>query len=408
MTTSLTKESFGPIFDADNHYWESSDAFTRHREPKFRDRGVQVRTVDGVVRYVINDQVVPHLPGPADVHARVNPGSLLGYFVGKIKANEFKEAFDVEPSTRPEWYNRDERLKVMDAQGVEAAWLFPSQGVVLEAPMLATNDIEGAMASMRAFNRWVHDDWGFAYKDRIFAVPYMTLSDPDNAVNELKWVIERGARIVNLRQGAAITRDGMRSPADPMFDKFWALAEEAGIVVAVHAGADHSYMKVYEGLRDIYGERPDRSELQLAPETVFFNSIFTALTRGRSTHDFAFILVAHRLFERFPKLRVAFVENGAAWVPPLLLALDYLNHSGEYKVSPKQQFIEHCWVVPFPEDNIDDVVRHFPTDRIMFGSDWPHGEGLHQPTDYFQYIKDFSAQDQRRIMYDNVHALTFK
>ena len=407
MTQGQTTANFGPIFDADNHYWEASDAFTRHREPKFRERGIQVGEVDGVLRYIIDGKPALSTPGPADVHKRPEPGSFLGYFVGNVKATKFREAFDVEPSTRPEWYNRDARLKVMDAQGIEAAWMFPSQGVTLEAPMLATKDIEGAMASIRAFNRWVDDEWGFAYKNRIFGVPYMTLSDPDNAVAELKWAIERGARVVHLRHGPAVTRDGLRSPAHAMFDKFWGLAEEAGVVVSVHAGADASYMEIANNLRNMYGERPDGAELQLTAESVLNPSIFSAMTRGRVIHDFAFVLVAHRLFERFPKLRVAYVENGSAWVPSLLKALEYLDHSGEYKQSPKEQFIEHCWVVPFPEDDLDELARHFPTNRILFGSDWPHGEGLAQPTDFLGYLKDFSLQDQRRIMYDNVRELTF-
>ncbi len=36
MQKALMGENFGPVFDADKHYWESSDAFTRHRDPKYR------------------------------------------------------------------------------------------------------------------------------------------------------------------------------------------------------------------------------------------------------------------------------------------------------------------------------------------------------------------------------------
>ena len=53
-------------------------------------------------------------------------------------------------------FDRDARLQVMDAQGVEANWLFPSQGVVIEAPMLQT-DVEAAIEVCRAFNRWIED-----------------------------------------------------------------------------------------------------------------------------------------------------------------------------------------------------------------------------------------------------------
>ena len=66
------------IFDADNHYWETSDAFTRYRDPKFAERGVQVKEVDGVLRYVLDGEVFAVLPGPGDVHPRPKPGVVHG------------------------------------------------------------------------------------------------------------------------------------------------------------------------------------------------------------------------------------------------------------------------------------------------------------------------------------------
>ena len=121
------------IFDADNHYWEASDSFTRHRDPAYATRGLEVREVDGVLRYVVDGEVFVGLPGPGDVHPRPQPGSFMDYFSGKLSRQDFVKSFNVPPSEHPEWYQRDERLKVMDDQGVEAVWLFPSQGVVLQA-----------------------------------------------------------------------------------------------------------------------------------------------------------------------------------------------------------------------------------------------------------------------------------
>ena len=207
MSNTLNPKDFGPVFDADNHYWETSEAFTRHRDPKFRDRGVQLKEVDGcVLRYVVGGEgVLQSVPGPGDVHPRPAPGAFLGMFEGRIKANEFIEAFDVPPATRPEWYNRDKRLEVMDQQGLEASWMFPSQGVTVETTLLA-DDVEATIEMFRAFNRWVDDEWGFAYKNRIFSVPYMSMSDPDKLVKELEWCIQRGARVVNVPGGLRVHR----------------------------------------------------------------------------------------------------------------------------------------------------------------------------------------------------------
>lgn len=394
------------LFDADNHYWETSDAFTRHRDPAFAERGVQVKEVDGVLRYVIDGEVFQVLPGPADVHLRPNPGAFLGMFQGRTSRQEFTGAFEVEPSEHPEWYDRDRRLAVMDEQGVEACWLFPSQGVVLEAPML-DKDLEASVEVVRAFNRWIDDEWGFAYQDRIFAVPYLTLSDPEKAVEELQWAIEQGARICALRHGPVITSDGLRSPAHPMFDRFWGLAQEAGVVVAPHAGLESTYQKVAAMIDGLWGELPGEAERAQESMRVTGGTPISALMKGRLVSDFCFFITAHRLFERFPRLRMAIIENGAAWVPPLLQALEYLDHGGRYEVNPKDQFIEHVSVAPFVEEDVVELARHFPVERILFGSDWPHGEGFPQPKDFLENVADLPLADQQRIMYQNAHDLTF-
>jgi predicted TIM-barrel fold metal-dependent hydrolase len=395
------------IFDADNHYWETSDAFTRHRDPKYADRGVQVKDVDGVRRYVLDNKVFDWLPGPADVHPRPAPGSFMDYFVGKLSREDFEASFNVDPSAHPEWYNRQDRLKVMDEQGVEALWMFPSQGVVLEAPMLDT-DVEATIEVMRAFNRWIEEDWGFAYEDRIFGVPFLNLSDPDKAAEELEWCLGHGARVIAIRHGSAITAHGFRSPADPMYDRFWGLAQESGVVVSSHDGSDNTYRDLYALLSRVWGET-NPVELRKTGDNMKMMGTGTAigaLMKHRSVHDFAYFLVAQRLFERFPRLKVAFIENGSAWVPPLLHALDYLGHGGEYQTSPKEMFIEHCWVAPFVEESVEELARHLPVERILFGSDWPHGEGYSQPKDFLENVANFSIEDQRRIMYQNARDLT--
>ena len=401
----MSSAHIGKLFDADNHYWESSDAFTRHRDPKFKDRGVQVKEVDGVVRYVVDGRVFEGLPGPADVHNRPEPGSFLDYFQGKTTRKEFQAAFNVRPSDRPEWYNRDARLGVMDQQGVEATWLFPSQGVVLEAPM--HGDIEAAVEVSRAFNRWIEEEWGFAYQDRIFGVPYMNLSDPDRAVQELEWCIANGARVVTLRHGPAATATGPRSPADPMFDRFWGLAQEANVVVAPHAGSDYTYFELDAFLNRVWAtSAPGESDTGDA-KVMLGTSLFGPLMKTKLIHDFAYVLVAHKLFERFPRLRVAYIENGGAWVPSLLMALEYLGHTGDYASNPRDQFIENCFVAPFVEESVDELARHLPVERILFGSDWPHGEGFAKPDDFLTLVANFSDEDQQRIMYQNAKDLTF-
>jgi predicted TIM-barrel fold metal-dependent hydrolase len=402
-------DQFPTIFDADNHYWETSDAFTRHRDPKYAERGVQIREFDGQLRYVIGGQLHPIVPGPGDVNLRPRPGALFEYFAGRSSKADLAHMLACElPSEHPEWYDRDARLRCMDEQGVEGCWLFPSQGVCMEGPMQP--DVEASIEVLRAFNRWLDEDWGFAYQDRIFGVPSLTLSDLDRAVGELDWCLDRGARVVTIRNGPVFTPEGLRSPADPVFDVFWARVEESGIVVTTHAGFEDGYTDVASDIARTWGLsgapagelRPDASAVQSA-------SLVAQLMKHRLIGDFATVLVAHKLFERFPRLRVAYIENGVDWVPRCLHSLHMLGgqNPGMFASDPVEQFIDHCWVAPFVEDSVEDLACFLPIERILFGSDWPHAEGLSQPRDFFSNVSSFSLDDQRKIMVENARSLTF-
>ena len=410
MATDDLNQSDGitTVFDADNHYWEPSDAFTRHRDPKFLDRGVRVVEEDnGKLSYFIGDRRHPILPGPGDVNGRPRPGALYDYFAGKSdKAALGDELTSENPAEHPEWFNRDARLRCMDEQGVEAAWLFPSHGVCMEGPMQP--DIEASIEIIRAFNRWIDDDWGFAYQNRIFGVPFLTLSDIDSAVSELQWCLDRGARIVSIRNGPVFTAAGMRSPADPMFDPFWALVQEAGVVVAPHAGFEDGYRHVEDALASSWGYGQAQHSGDTSALTLY-EPFVQMLMKHRLVHDFAAALVAHHLFERFPRLRVAFIENGGTWVGSLLHKLEVLSgqNPGMFATSPVDQFIENCWVAPFVEDDVDELATHLPVERILFGSDWPHAEGVAQPKDFLEKVQSFSPEAQRRIMVENARELTF-
>ena len=112
------------------------------------------------------------------------------------------------------------------------------------------HDAELSGAVLRAFNRWLEDDWGYAYQDRIFAVPLLSLLDVDEAVRELERVLDAGARLVHLKCGPV---EG-RSPADPHFDAFWARVNEAKVPVVFHIG-DAGYNELFGAA---WGEDPTR------------------------------------------------------------------------------------------------------------------------------------------------------
>src|SRR4051812_38729094 len=231
------------LFDADNHYYEVRDAFTRYIDPAFRDRTVRpVRGNDGIERVIIEDSEFNYHPNQWNLVPA--PGGLREV-MRKVSKGEFDDFYDERARVEvwPEFIDRDARLKLMDQQGVEACMMFGTTQPTFEAFM--HGDVDLIYATIRAFNRWLVDDWGFAYKNRIYAGATMSLLDLERAVAELEWLLEQGVRVVYLRPGP----QGRRSPADPYFDPFWARVQEAGVVVGFHSSESsyNEFFSVYWG-----------------------------------------------------------------------------------------------------------------------------------------------------------------
>ena len=223
------------IFDFDNHYYEAEDAFTRHLDKRLRNRGVRWADLDGRRRLLVGGKLNTYVANPTfDPVAK--PGSLYEWYRGNPEQQTIVEAFGELEPIRPEYRDRDARLAVMDEQGIAGTLLFPTLGVGFEDAL--RDDPEAAAAVFGAFNRWLEEDWGYAYQDRIFAVPYLQLLDPQAAVDELRRVLDAGALAVNVRNAPVPVPGGYRSPFDPVYDPFWALAAEAQTVVCTHAGND--------------------------------------------------------------------------------------------------------------------------------------------------------------------------
>lgn len=395
----ITATDITTVFDADNHYWETSEAFTRYRSPQFADRGVTIREVDGRMRYWVHDDMHPWIPGPGDVNPRPQPGAFLdrsGRSIAEMLTSE-------DPVEHPEWFNRDARIPVMDSQGVEACFMFPSQGVCMEGPMQP--DVEAILDIFRAFNRWIDDEWGLAYKDRIFGAAYLTLSDVDWALKELDWALTCGARIIAVRPGPVFTPSGWRSPADAEFDPFWARVADARLVVAFHPGFDDGYRDVEDAVARAWGYKSRRKQGSVSSLN-FYEPVVGALMDHRLIHDCMVVITAHGLFDRHPGLRIASIENGVSWVPGAIKTLERLSGAAEYRTAHLvDQFHEHVWVTPFTDDNVPSLLEHVPIERVLFGSDYPHAEGFAEPKQFVSLLDGLSADDQLRIMRDNAREL---
>ena len=75
-------------------------------------------------------------------------------------------------------------------------------------------------------------------------------------------------------------------------------------------------------------------------------------------------------------------------------------------LDPVESFKRHVWVAPYYEDDIPKLVDTIGAERVLFGSDWPHAEGLAEPASFVEDLPGFAADDVRRIMRDNALALS--
>lgn len=377
------------IFDFDNHYYEAPDAFTRYQDRSLGNRGIRWADVDGKRRLLVGGTVNTYIANPMfDPVAK--PGALFDWYRGNPRKLGIREAFGELEPIRAEYRDRAARLAVMDGQGVAGLLLFPTLGVGIEEAL--KHDPEACARVFEAFNRWLDDDWGFRYQGRMFAVPCVPMLDPAAAAAELRRAADAGAIAVNIRNAPVPVPGGYRSPFGPEYDEFWGLAAEAGIVVATHAGLDG-----YDVLVRMWEDSGPESSLFRSP-------LRGVVTKARAVSDFYAAAACQLIFERFPGLRLASVENGASWIPDLLHRLDDAanRNPGSFPHHPREVFGEHVWVTPFWEDDVAAIAQDVRVDRLLLGSDWPHAEGTRAPADFLtESLGQLPEADVRRIARDN-------
>jgi len=384
------------LIDADGHYYEPDDCFTRHIEARYRDATVQVDRSkgDGLGRVYIGGRRTFMSVMPGDYASA--PGALQGLFTGVV-SDGFTHREVINAKDHPAFIDRSARLALMDEQGLEATIVLPTLGVAVEEDM--GTDVELTYASLRAFNRWLEDDWGYGADGRIFASPMLSLLDLDRGMAELHRVLDAGARIVHLRPGPV----GNRSPAHPMFDPFWATAAEAGVGVAFHV-SNSGYNRFYGSLWSEDAANPSHAQSPLQ---------WALCNTERPIVDTLTALTLHNLFGRHPDIRIVSIENGSAWVRALLKTVDKAAAlgrrgpmlGGALPARPSEALAEHLWVCPFPEDDVVDLIDVLGADHVLFGSDYPHPEGMRDPVDFVRLLEGCDPTTTRKVLRTNTAGL---
>ncbi len=406
MTVNFT------LIDADNHYYEAEDAFLRHAGADVK-QFIRWITDGKKRRLLFGDRMVTAVPNPTfnpiakpgAFHQRLKDLEVSGGKAAKLNTTEYRSAENYgELVQLPDSYqDRDQRLIEMDKNQVERAFLFPTLGVVVENLLLQSPAV--LYNAFHAFNRWVEEDWGYSYQDRIYGAAYVPMLDPEKTVEELDFVLSRGAKLITTRPGPV----NGQSPADPIWDGFWARINDARVPVCYHAFNGPSAYG--DNFNRMWAQQPVSDPGYIAN---LASAIAGAGFADRAILDTSIALVLGNLFGRFPNVRVASIEMGTAWVDYALHTLDHAGGLLERRVSafgttltdrPSDVFKEHIYVAPFPEEDVLALAELVGSNRVIFGSDWPHPEGNVEPLDYLESLTGLNPQGVREIMRDNALSL---
>lgn len=274
-------------------------------------------------------------------------------------------------------------LQALDKGGLELAVLFPTLGLF----MSFIRDRRWAVALCRAYNTMLHEE--FVNKTpRLKAVALLPVQDPEAAAAELA----RAVRELGL-SGAMLAADGDHLLGDRRFDGVYAEAERLGTMVAIHASGSH-----------LGGAGVDRFPTFIQTHTV--SHVFGQMRQLTS-------MILEGVPERFPKLRIAYLEAGCGWAPYWMQRMDdeYLKRAAEAPTLRKQpswyvragNIYFSCeadeWLLP-------QALKLVGDNQIVYASDFPHWDNSFPGSiDEIRDRGDLTDTQKRKVLGDNCRRL---
>ncbi|MBI4607657.1 MAG: amidohydrolase [Candidatus Rokubacteria bacterium] len=357
------------VFDSDMHVLEPVDLWERYIDPAFKDRAPRGTTrkatdvgvtVDGEDAFKLSAQV-----------ARVSfPGGLDRF------AEDIARGFDATA-----------QLRAMDREGIDVTVLYPSRGLFVNS--FPDMDPAFSEAIARAYNNWLADFCRAGDPRRMHGAAMLPIQDIGASIREARRAVrELGFRAVFLRPNPL--RPGIYWN-DPIFDPLWAGIQELGVPVGFHEGVASHLPTVGA---DRFG--PGQFALQHAcSHSIEQMLAVEAMTLGG-------------VLERFPRLKVAFLEGNGSWLPFWLWRLDeHWENPGRYENpaltrKPSECFYRQCFVsLECDEVPARQAVELCGPDCFVFSTDYPHYDTKY-PEATARFLKlPLTEESKRKILWDN-------
>jgi predicted TIM-barrel fold metal-dependent hydrolase len=363
----MGKYGYG-VVDGDGHVAEPAAMWARFLEPKYRDHAPRIVTDNrGVQRVLIDGWFWTTPPGPGVGH----PGG----YVGGPRTDVYAGGGDPHA-----------RLSDMDVEGIDVAVLFATVAMGPAAGMLPSGDVEFEAALCRAYNSWVAE-YASADRARLRPVAVLPTRDVPAAVRELTRCIEHLGFV-----GAELptNSEGRRYPGDAHFHPIYEAAQALGVPIFIHphAGGQIAYVG-----RERFAN--------------FFHGHMIAFPFEQMIA--AMHVVTAGVLERFPRLRMGFLESGIGWVPYWFermdehyarlahLVPDLARAPGEWARDPRLIF--SC---DPDEETLPVALELLGDTQVMYASDYPHWDAMTPWTvKVVAERADLSADAKRKILGDN-------
>jgi uncharacterized protein len=339
------------VIDADGHVLEPPDLWENYIDPKFREICPKLLiTEDGrEVLRLEGDQAI-------DLGRGKKPLTLGGLGTFGARAGGVKSMRVAYLDGKRGGFDPHARIPDMDAEGIDAAFLYPSLGLFLGA----TREPEFSAAVCRAYNRWLAD-YCKPYSDRLFGAAMLPMQSVDHLVGEMMFAARE------LGFGCGFIRPNPyngRVLHDRAYDPLWAAAQDMDFSIGIHGGSE-------SGQPTLGFDRFPRG----------------FAVRHLVAHTFEMMAAAASLImcgvcDRFPKLRVAFLESGGGWMAGWLDRMDRhfddagMNDTG-LKTRPSEIFRRQCFISFEPvEGSLRHLADYVGSENILWATDYPHADGF--------------------------------
>lgn len=354
--------------DADGHILEHPNEMLDYAPRAARDRIWHIETdAQGNEWCVFGDQRVPangmSMAGVAGMGAEAREQARRG----KLRYTEVRPAAHSAPA----------RLADMDRDRIAISVLYPT----LLLGVQGVKDVEFAALQCRVYNDWLSDHVGQA-PGRLFGVAIVPQQDVEAAAREIERV-SRLPGIVGILLRPNPTLD-WKPLNDPAYDPLWRAASEAGLAVGFHPYQAADLPGVCRGLRLDRTGRTEAQPIDAALDAVGVDNIFfsQALANPLDMMNTVAFTLAGGVCERFPALKLVFLEANGGWIVPWLERLDHQAQVFDWDVpqlrlAPSEYFRRQCWISFEPDESTLAFSASSPlcgADRIVWASDYPHAD----------------------------------